>query len=260
MDDRHQHVLLLHGMGCGPWVWRDVLPFLSTDLVVHPVVIAGHRGGTRLERRADRTVPEQMVDDLEAQLDRLGIQRLHVVGNSLGGWLALRLAERGRALSVLCLAPAGGWHAGSYGERLIVARFALGRRAARRLIRTPSLLHQPRVRRAVLAPVAHHPERVGADDAATFVHDLVDCEALRVAICHPEARRLGLIRAPGVPVSIAWSANDRVLSGAWARNGFRHLAAEVSVVRDVGHLPMLDDPALVARLIEQRMMATRRAS
>ena len=35
--------------------------------------------------------------------------RAHLVGNSLGGYVALRLAQRGRAASVVALAPAGGW-------------------------------------------------------------------------------------------------------------------------------------------------------
>lgn len=253
MEDAPLHVLLLHGMGCGPWVWRDVIAQLPRDIVPIQAVIAGHRGGTPLLHLPDRVAPEQMVDDLERQLDDLAIGRLHVVGNSLGGWLALRLAERGRALSVLGLAPAGGWHPGSAGERLIVSRFALGHHAARRLARSPWLLARPRVRRAVLAPVVRDPSRVSIADARTFVEDLADCQALRAALGRPEARRLDLIRSPLAPVTIAWSGQDRVLSGPWARSGFRHLRAEVREIAGVGHVPMLDDPKLIATLIEERV-------
>jgi pimeloyl-ACP methyl ester carboxylesterase len=253
MNDAPQGVLLLHGMGCGPWVWRSVLPRLSADLTAVPVVIAGHRGGTPLQLRPDRTAPEQMVDDLEDQLDALGIRRIHVVGNSLGGWLALRLAERGRALSVLCLAPAGGWRPGSIGERLIATRFAVGHHVARRTNRTPRLLDSPRVRQAVLAPVVHDPRSITPEDARRFVRDMAECQALRLALGRPDTRQLGRIGVSPAPVTIAWSAADRVLSGPWSRAGFRHVTADVVELRDVGHLPMLDDPGLVAALIEERV-------
>ena len=260
MDDAPQHVLLLHGMGCGSWVWRDVITRLSPGLVPIPATIAGHRGGVSLQPFADRAVPEQMVDDLERQLDDLGIGRLHVVGNSLGGWLALRLAERGRALSVLCLAPAGGWHPGSVGERMLVSRFVLGHHVARQLRRRPWVLARARVRHAVLSPAVHKPWQVTIEDALTFVEDLAECQALRIALGNLEARRLALIRAPQAPVTVAWSGADRVLSGPWARVGFRHLAADEFEVPGVGHLPMLDDPATVARLIEDRVAPVRSVS
>lgn len=242
-------MLLLHGMGCSPWVWRGVTAALPGHLTPVVATIAGHRNGTRLERRADRTAPEQMVDDLERQLDELDIARLHVVGNSLGGWLALRLSERGRALSVLCLAPAGGWRPGSLGERLVVSRFVMGHRLCKRLDRTPGLLRSAGLRRAVISSVAHDPSGVSYADAVTFVRDLADCQALRAAIGHVEARQLDAILRVGAPTTIAWSGEDKVLSGRWAREGFRHLRANEIDVPDVGHLPMLDDASLVARLI-----------
>lgn len=253
LPDGPGHVLLLHGMGCGPWVWRDVATALPEDLRPLAVTIAGHRGGTRLARRPDRRAPDQMLDDLERQLDDLGLARVHVVGNSLGGWLALRLAERGRALSVLCLAPAGGWRPGSLGERLIVSRFVLGHRFARRVARSPRLLQAAGVRRAVMAPVAHDPTGVSYDDAVAFVSDLADCQALRAAIGHPEARELDAVLRLGAPTTIAWSGEDKVLSGPWAREGFAHLGADEREVPGVGHLPMLDDPRGVAALVAARV-------
>lgn len=253
LRDAPERVLLLHGMGCGPWVWHGVEQALPTALSPLSVIVAGHRGGTRLSRTAPKTAPEQMVDDLERQLDQLGIDRIHVVGNSLGGWLALRLAERGRALSVLCLAPAGGWRPGSVGEKLVASRFVLGHRIARRLDRRPHLLRSARIRGAVLAPVVHDPSSVGVEDAIRFVQDLADCQALRAAIVHAPARELNAILRVGAPTTIAWSDEDRVLSGEWAREGFRHLRVDHVDVPDVGHLPMLDDPGVVADLIATRV-------
>lgn len=253
LPDGPHHVLLLHGMGCGPWVWRDVAAALPADLIPVAATIAGHRGGTPLERRPGRHAPDQMIDDLERQLDALGLARVHLVGNSLGGWLALRLAERGRALSVLCLAPAGGWRPGSLGERLIAARFALGHRLTRRLARRPHLLASDVVRRAVMAPVVRDRAAVGYAEATAFVRDVAECQALDMALGDPRSRELDAILRLTAPTTIAWSGEDKVLSGPWAREGFAHLGADEREVPGVGHLPMLDDPRGVAELIATRV-------
>ena len=47
------------------------------------------------------------VDAVEAQLDAAGFEQPDIAGNSLGGWLALELAKRGRVRSVVGVAPAG---------------------------------------------------------------------------------------------------------------------------------------------------------
>jgi pimeloyl-ACP methyl ester carboxylesterase len=53
-------------------------------------------------------------------MDEAGFETAHIAGNSLGGYLALQLAARGRARSVVALAPGGGSVEGddSYRETL----------------------------------------------------------------------------------------------------------------------------------------------
>jgi pimeloyl-ACP methyl ester carboxylesterase len=50
-----------------------------------------------------------MVDAAERYLDERGLARPHLAGNSLGGWVAIELARRGRAASVCAFSPAGFW-------------------------------------------------------------------------------------------------------------------------------------------------------
>jgi pimeloyl-ACP methyl ester carboxylesterase len=64
-----------------------------------------------------------LVDAVERDLDAAGFDTAHVVGNSLGGWIAFDLATRGRARSVVALAPAGGWEQGSRAERRLRTLF-----------------------------------------------------------------------------------------------------------------------------------------
>lgn len=246
-------VMLLHGMGCGPWVWSDVTPLLPGPSVL-PVHLAGHHRGTPLDVASPTSAVEQMADDLERQLDRAGLERAHLVGNSLGGWLALRLAERGRARSVLCLAPAGGWRPGSRAEQRLLTRFVLGRRVARRVHRMPSLLASAAVRHGIMHPVVARPEVATRATTYRFVRDLALCQALSVAIGDPGTRRMSPIEHLDVPTRIVWSGNDRVLSGHWAQTGYDSLPATVETMPGVGHLPMLDAPTTVARLIARHLV------
>jgi len=82
-------LVLLHGFMDAPVTWDLVLPRLPAGTLAPNV--EGHD-------------PEA----LERYLDDRGIEAAHLVGNSAGGYLAFQLAERGRALSVVALAPAGG--------------------------------------------------------------------------------------------------------------------------------------------------------
>src|SRR5690349_13233461 len=101
-------LVCLHGLGGSVHNWDRVLPGLQTRHDVRTVALRGHVGGEIFPVRVHPTVPA-LVDGVEAALDAAGIARAHLVGTSLGGWVALELAARGRALSVVALSPAGGW-------------------------------------------------------------------------------------------------------------------------------------------------------
>src|SRR5258708_4796719 len=99
-------LVLLHGLG-GTWrVWRAVLPALTARHDVLALTLPGHFGASPLP---DSKLPTAaaLTDWIEGSLDREGIASAHVAGSSLGGWLALELARRGRALGVVALAPIG---------------------------------------------------------------------------------------------------------------------------------------------------------
>ena len=51
--------------------------------------------------------PEALADAVEAAMDAAGFTSAHLAGNSLGGWVALELARRGRARTVTAISPAG---------------------------------------------------------------------------------------------------------------------------------------------------------
>lgn len=71
--------------------------------------LAGHAGGPPIPGEASDVV---MTDLVEHAMDEAGFPTAHIVGNSLGGYIALQLAARGRAETVVALSPAGGWAEG----------------------------------------------------------------------------------------------------------------------------------------------------
>jgi pimeloyl-ACP methyl ester carboxylesterase len=107
--------VLIHGFSGTRLIWEPVLEALERSHDVLAVNLAGHVGGPEM---ADTPVSvNALVDAVERDLDAAGFDTAHVVGNSLGGWIAFELATRGRARSVVALSPAGGWEPGSRAER-----------------------------------------------------------------------------------------------------------------------------------------------
>src|SRR6195952_482650 len=99
-------VVLLHGVTGSEGMWRRVVPLLAPHHDTVALTALGHRGGRpgwSGVRIAD------VVDDAERSLDELGFDRAHLAGNSMGGWVALELARRGRATTVTAFSPAGTW-------------------------------------------------------------------------------------------------------------------------------------------------------
>jgi pimeloyl-ACP methyl ester carboxylesterase len=254
MTDRSERrpLVLVHGMSSSARAWDPVLPFLRATHEVHAVTLPGHRGGEPIDPRRPISTLDY-VDAVERQLDALGVMDAHLVGNSLGGWVALQLAGRGRARSVVCLAPAGGWAIGRAFDRFLAAQFSLAYWACRRLTGPGGgrLRNDPRVRRALLRGMVAKPDRVSDEQFEELVLDIARCDALRRSISRPETRDVSSVPSIACPVLIAWSDCDRILVSRASR---RRLASqvgrpEVRLLPGVGHVPMGDDPVLVSEVI-----------
>jgi pimeloyl-ACP methyl ester carboxylesterase len=97
-------LLLLHGIGSTHDDLTAVRPQLDAGYSTLAPDLPGHGGSPALRERPTITA---ITDAVEADLDELGVGRVHVLGNSLGARVALELASRGRALSVVAIAPSG---------------------------------------------------------------------------------------------------------------------------------------------------------
>jgi pimeloyl-ACP methyl ester carboxylesterase len=253
-------LLLLHGLGMSARVWDPVRAGLGThhDVVAHTIL--GHRGGAPAPKRP--VVVDEFVDDVERMLDTVGISRPHVAGNSLGGWVAIELARRGRALSVCALSPAGAWHAGTTEQTLGVRKIRRALRSARfgRGCGISLALRSGVVRRLVFRDVAEHGDRLSAAQAMSAVDDLLGCDVIDDILSTDE--ELALLDPLPCPVTLAWSGDDAIVplavNGAVARA--RLPGARFVVLAGVGHVPMIDNPQQVIAVILQTIRDARRSA
>lgn len=245
-------LVLIHGF-TGTWrLWKRLLPRLEARHDVLAVGIAGHFECASLPAGAEPSI-SSLADAIERDMDAAGFQTAHLAGNSLGGWLALELAKRARARSVVALSPAGGWEPGSDEELRILDLFARAHRRMSRLGPRAERLARRRLGRWLLFRLeAARPSRIDAEEAVYDTRAFLNCPIFFQLL--DAARRDGPLHdVEGVdcPVRIAWAERDRVLPLDGYSRRFRELlpAAEFQVLPGVGHVPMWDDPDLVARTI-----------
>lgn len=245
-------LVLLHGATSSWKCWRDVIPLLTDTFEVFAPNLRGHGGLARPSR--PHTISD-LADDLEAHLDAAGIDTAHVVGNSLGGWLAVELAARGRARSVVALSPAGGWHPG---EKRVIRHFYSMRRWARLARFVPLfVLRSARLRRFALRAACEHGDRLTPRQALAAAGSARACaldDFAELGEGLESERYVGLT----TPVLIAWSEYDRIIPSPEYSNRWRQAVPRASwmTLADVGHCPMYDDPQLVARTVLEWAAAT----
>jgi pimeloyl-ACP methyl ester carboxylesterase len=247
-------LVLIHGFSGTRLLWAPVLAELEHGHDVLAVSLAGHVGGPELPPGAQVSVGS-LVDAVERDMDAAGFDSAHIVGNSLGGWIALELAKRGRARSVVGLSPAGGWEAGSRAEKRLRALFTRNHKLSKALLpRVDSLMRRPRLRRALTWQVVAHGERIPAAVAAQLVRDSVACPAyfeLMEGILRDGPPRS--LDGVACPVLLAWGTRDRILPSPRYSKRMRELlpSAEWVELRGLGHVPMSDDPEQVVRTISE---------
>src|SRR3981081_2085101 len=103
-------LVLLHGGGASGRTWQDVVPEVSKYHSVYAPTAPGHHGGPPVQRHP--ATATDLVDWAEGYLDEQGLQRPHLAGHSMGGYMVIELARRGRAATVCAFAPGGFWASG----------------------------------------------------------------------------------------------------------------------------------------------------
>ncbi|BBU24016.1 alpha/beta fold hydrolase [Mycobacterium xenopi] len=247
-------VLLLHPFLMSQAVWQTVAQQLAdTDRYeVFAPTMAGHNGGPRSGTWFLSS--EVLADHVERQLDELGWNTAHIVGNSLGGWVAFELESRGRARTVTAIAPAGGWTRWSPGKFLVIAKFVFGMpmwAAARWL--GPRALRLPFSRRLATLAISGTPEGVSEKELVDVIDDVAHCPAyfqlLVKALLLPGLLDLA---HTAVPTHLVLCEKDRVFPPRrYSRYFTTYLPPEtkMTTLEGLGHIPMFEAPGRITEVI-----------
>jgi len=241
-------LLLLHGLGANSFSWRENIGPLSRHYHVLAPDLPAH-GRTPPGLTPDFQL-ETLAREILRLLDHHGLSRAALIGNSLGGGLALLLAREcpERFPALVLLAPAAAlpripWL--FYPLRVPLLGLAvaalLGPWAAR------AGLHLAYHRQALITP------EVVAGYAASF-RNLDNRLALRRLVRQLEPWPLpeveALLRQVRQPVCLIWGEQDRILppdQAVWLKE--RLPQAELHLLPEVGHAPQEEAPDLVNEII-----------
>jgi pimeloyl-ACP methyl ester carboxylesterase len=251
-------VVLMHGIAMSGSVWQDVVPLLAIHHEVFTPTALGHRGGPPVQRRPVRIW--DVIDAAEAYLNEAGLDRPHLAGNSMGAFVALELARRGRAESVCALSPAGFWSDALRARAMNKVRrnVAMGRLTHPFI---PLALKSAALRRlAMRYVVAWHGDRVSAGRALEMTDDGIGCTVTSEVFSTDEEQIAPLDRLP-CPITIAWAEKDALLPVELYEKAARARLPQATfeILPGVGHVPMIDDPELVARTILAVIGAAKKA-
>jgi pimeloyl-ACP methyl ester carboxylesterase len=246
-------LLLVHGLGGSAANWLALAPLLLPGRRLIVPDLPGHGGSDPLPAAASLTA---YADSLAALLDGPAA----VVGHSLGGAIALRLAiRRPEVVSALVLAGAAGISSGSRRARYgltITGLLKPGRKIApyrHRVARSAALKTLVFGRWGASDPPALPPEMAEAFLSGPARH--TDTVSAAKALVRDDPRPdLDRVRCP---VLLLWGARDNQLSVDDAFEYARRLRAPLRVIADCGHLLIGENPEACADAIESFLAGVR---
>jgi pimeloyl-ACP methyl ester carboxylesterase len=247
-------VLLLHPFLMSQAVWEVVAPQLADTgrYEVFAPTMAGHNGGPAASTWFLSS--SVLADHVERQMDELGWDTAHIVGNSLGGWVAFELERRGRARSVTGIAPAGGWTRWSPVKFEVIAKFVLGiPLLVLAWLFGPRVLQLPFSRRLATYAISASPYGVSERELSVIIDDVAHCPAyfqllVKALLLHG----LRELAENAVPAHLVICEKDRIIpSPRFTRHFTEHLPADhkLTVLEGVGHVPMFEAPGRVTEVI-----------
>lgn len=240
-------LLLVHGFAGDKDNWSMIAPYLTRD---YHVIAPDLPGFGENERNPDLAYDLQaQTARLKAFADTLGLQRPHVAGNSMGGWIALRYAiDYPAALATLTLLDNAGVNGANESE--------LQKQAANEDY-NPLILSNLEDADRLVAMVVHKPPYIPSRlkpvlyaDGLKY-RDQLDTIFWIIATegrDHPLNDRLGEVK---VPTLIIWGRHDQLLDVSCVPVLEAGIAGSIShIMEHVGHVPMIEDPKGTAAVMK----------
>ena len=226
-----------------------MLPALERRFDVLAVDLPGHGHSEPVPAGVEST-SEALADAVEREMLGAGFDSAHLAGNSLGGWISLELARRGRARTVTAISPAGLQHAR---EKEWGAGILRGMRWATENAPAPeALLRNPVTRSLLAGPATARPWRKDPDELIEEMELYASCPGLHATLQHTfHAQPRGLTTLD-TPVLLLWGKQDVILLPRQGRRFERLIpGSELRYISGAGHVPMSDVPDVLAEAITE---------
>jgi pimeloyl-ACP methyl ester carboxylesterase len=255
-------VLLVHGMAGSSSMWKPSIPLLDPSLTYVAPDLPGH--GRSAKPRTDYSLGAQ-ASFLRDLLTALGHDRVTIVGQSLGGGIALQFAyqypERCERLGLIC--------AGGLGDEVMPLLRGLSLPGIDLVL---PLLFQPLYRDTVhfvargLARVGFQPAPASLETWRSYT-SLIDPETrraflhtLRAVVDHRGQRvsaRDRLYLASALPTLIVWGDRDPIIPVTHAHGTHEAVAgSRLEIFEGAGHYPHCEDPARFAQVLSDFVATT----
>lgn len=243
-------LVLLHGVGHRRQAWSPVVQLLAPQRELILVDLPGHGESPPLQLDG-RPVVQALLQAVTGLLDDLGLQRPNIAGNSLGGLIALEAGAAGRAATVTALSPAGFFR----GKADVAKARGVFRtmQAAGRVLQpmAPALARSTGGRALIYGAIVNRPSLLSPEAAIGDMTAFLAAKDALEVIMAGVGQFTGSV-PPEVPVTIAWGNKDRLLSPKQSSVARDQLPeANFVLLPGCGHVPMSDDPRLVARVLLQ---------
>ena len=244
-------LVLLHGLG-GSWhIWKPVLAALGKRHRVVALTLPGHWGGPPLPDGVEPSV-QAIADALVQELAARGIDRPHVCGNSLGGWLSLELVRRGKVRSATALSPAGGWTTPEDYQKIAKPFRLVFALITVLMVLSALFLRFAFVRRLLNKQAMEHGDRVSAAEFKGALNAIRNTRMMpRLLTNMGNVGALQPLDVGDTPVMIAWGERDQVIPfDTYGRPMLAKVSgADNMMMPGVGHVPMYDDPKQIVDII-----------
>jgi len=245
-------LLLLHGIGSTHDDFVVLRPRLDARYRVLAPDLPGHGHSPALP---DRPTITAIADAVTADLDELGVGRVHVLGNSIGARVAIELAARQRARSVVAISPSG---LNTPAERLYQGALMGGNRIALRCLRAliPAAARTTLGRSALLAGLRSTPWRSSETEARALRDGFADADAFWQMLWWGILADVptGLDRID-CPVVLAQGTADLVAVGQTPRYLSTIPGARFVPLLGAGHAPQSDTPEAILQLVDETTAA-----
>lgn len=236
---KSEMVVFLHGFGADRTSWRQVTALLPSEYETIALDLPAHGA----ELRKAPTSLDDVIFDVSDRLEAMGVERAHIVGHSLGGAVALGLTSLGRTgiRSATLLAPGG------LGPEINIDFInGLTRSTSEEALEgwlSLMVCDAASLPKGYARAALRQMQAKGLQDGLRELAQNIFPDGTQAF------NQLPALQTLQIPTRIIWGRSDRIIPASHVHHIPGHIATHL--LENIGHVPQLEAPALLARLISQ---------